>query len=95
MSKKYCSCIPDVIFNIDISEACKLHDNICGEKGPLNPFSSVIPFYNSLISLRINKILVIMIVFGGTFGCLLKYPYLLYKKIIWRKENGREKNIQY
>lgn len=84
----YCTLLPDTIKGINISSACKLHDNLCGMRGVgYNPLTTIKPFYDKLIECGLSKKLSIAITIGGTLGYLIKYPYLAYKKYQYRKNS--------
>ena len=86
---KYCNCLKgDKLFGVDISKACHLHDQLCGERGSYNPLGTIKPFYEALRSCGLNKTLSVVITIGGTLGYLIKYPYLAYKKWQYRKYDG-------
>jgi hypothetical protein len=86
--KDYCSAINEYIDGVYIGDCCKKHDNECGEKGSYGILNSVIIFYNCLIN-RIDLTRTIIIVFGGTLFYILKYPYLAYKKYLYRKNKNK------
>ena len=87
MKKDYCSGVPDTLFGIDMSGACKVHDNLCGQAGPYCFLKTIMPFYKALRERNVNVVVAIVITFGGSFFCLLKWPWLLYRKYKYRKNN--------
>lgn len=74
MKKDHCTAFPETWVGVDIHLCCKLHDRTC----------STVKFYLSL-KRRFDKagkkgwIHASYITFGGTVGCLFKYPSKLVK----------------
>lgn len=83
--KDYCSFFPDTFAGIYIGDCCKKHDNECGEKGSFNFIEHQTNFFECLNRRLDNKIFSLIITLGGSFFCLLKYPYFIYKKIKYKK----------
>ncbi len=83
MAKDYCSWFPERICGTDISKCCKKHDNDCGMAGSFNFVKHQIDFYRCL-SLKVCVLWAALISLGGTLFCLIKSPWLIYKKIKYR-----------
>ena len=79
--KDYCSLFPETFRGVDISPACKLHDNLCGQAGTWCFFKTVVPFYKKLRECGLSRGWSVVITTGGSILCLVKWPYLLYKKL--------------
>lgn len=84
MKKDYCTCFPDIWKGIDISSACKLHDNMCGMRGTYLFFDTIVPFYKKLRELGVSKKSSVMITTGGTIIYAIKFPYLVWGKYRYR-----------
>lgn len=84
--KDYCSMFPDIFMGKNLNGCCKKHDNDCGQRGDFNFIRHQIDFYKCLRT-KLNIFWSIIITFGGTVLCLLKSPWLIYKKIKYRLEN--------
>ena len=84
--RDYCTCFPDVFKGIDISSACKLHDNMCGEKGSYWFFDTIAPFYKALRELGVSKKSSVMITTGGTIIYAIKFIPLCIAKHKYRKK---------
>ncbi|MDD3770462.1 MAG: hypothetical protein PHV10_07645 [Sulfuricurvum sp.] len=83
MKKDYCSGFPEGVCGADISECCKKHDNDCGMAGSFNFVKHQIEFYVCVRS-KVSVFMAFAIAFGGALLCLLKSPWLIYKKIKYR-----------
>lgn len=83
--KDYCTCFPESIESINISSACKRHDNQVGEAGTFNPVTPHIDFYKDLKKLGVSTKWCIIITLGGTIFSTIKYPYFAYKKFKYRR----------
>ena len=79
MKKDYCTCFPEVIAGIDISQCCKKHDNMVGMRGTYNPFTPHIEFNKCLFYYKVPTFWRYLIVAGGTFFSWIKYPKLAYE----------------
>ena len=87
--KDYCTLSPDVVNGVYIGDCCKLHDNLSGEKGTYSLVTPAKEFYKCLSKKDIPETVRLLYVTCGTFGVILKYPYLAYKKFKWRRNNAR------
>ena len=85
MMKDYCSSSPESIDGIDLSTCCKLHDNMVGEAGTYNPVTPHIAFYKCLKETGVGYGYVLLYTVFGTLFSMYKYPYLAYKKYLYRR----------
>ena len=74
--KDYCTCFPESIVGIDISDCCKKHDNEVGMRGTYNPITPHVNFYNCLRNCGLPKCTSFLITIGGTLFTWVKQPYL-------------------
>ena len=78
--KNYCTWFPDFWMGVDISNCCKGHDNDCSTR----------KFYLCLAN-KVGKFHASYIAFGGSVGCLVKYPRIMffYYKEKYKKRSER------
>ncbi|MBT8448836.1 MAG: hypothetical protein KJO69_04055, partial [Gammaproteobacteria bacterium] len=65
--KDYCSFFLETFRGKYIGECCKLHDNMCGEKGDYCFIKTIVPFYKCLSSKSVKRVYAFLITFGGSF----------------------------
>ncbi len=85
MKKDYCTAFPEEISGTNISQCCKAHDRECGTYSKVSFITAKTNFYNCLKS-KVGKIWAVIITTGGTIGCGVLYPYILYKRKQLNKE---------
>lgn len=68
-NKGFCTWFWDSWFGIYIGDCCEGHDGDCSTR----------KFYNCLVKKFKGKFHAIYIAFGGSLGCLTKYPKLMIK----------------
>lgn len=83
----YCTLLPEHIKGIYIGDCCKKHDQNCGKRGGFNYPLYQYEFYKDLVGEGVSLHIALLIAFGGAIGCLVKSPWLIYKKIKYRMEN--------
>lgn len=65
---EWCTMFPDKWRGVDISDCCKLHDETCSTR----------KFYLCLVE-KLGKIHASYIAFGGSVGCLVRYPLVMWQ----------------
>lgn len=83
IKKDYCTAFPEKICGVNISACCKQHDNDCGMAGSFNFARHQINFYSCLKS-KLTKKMALLITMGGAVICIIKSPWLIYKKLKYR-----------
>lgn len=85
--RDYCSGVTDDPLGIAINSCCHKHDNMVGQAGTYNPITPHIEFYKCLKNTELPTYLVLVYTFGGFLFSIWKYPYLVVKKYLYRKNH--------